>query len=150
MFIWILSFVPMTATTATEGLPPVAETIISACDLDSSPLHQCVCQFFSGAGVNLLDGGPCNVHIFATLLLGEALPINEPQCLILVHVDDNGVQSGGVSQGEKAVVLWKATYLSAFSWPWNKNHPPDCWFVAYAIYNTIIILSERKSMIFLT
>lgn len=102
----------------------VAELVRASLDPEREAVHQRRCQFFPGRIVDHLDGGPGHLHIGAAFLLGEALPVDETDGFIFIHVKDHGRSAGRRPQGVKFLDPGQLTYFSALSWSWYDIHLP--------------------------
>ena len=102
----------------------VAELVGASLDPERETVHQRRRQLFPGRIVDHLDRGPGHLHIGAAFLLGEALPVDETDGFVFIHVKDNCRSAGRRPQRVEFLDPGQLTYFSAFSWSWYDIHLP--------------------------
>lgn len=102
----------------------VAELVGASLDPERETVHQRRRQLFPGRIVDHLNRGPGHLHIGTAFLLGEALPVDETDGFVFIHVKDNCRSAGRRPQRVEFLDPGQLTYFSAFSWSWYDIHLP--------------------------
>ncbi len=90
VFLYILrGFSLPPACHAAKPIFTVAEPVFATLDPERTSVHQCVCQFSAGGIINLLGCSPSDLHPLATLFLGQAFFVDQPDRLIFIHGQDD-------------------------------------------------------------
>ena len=77
---------PVTASAPAIMFLAVTQAVIASCDLKGTSLYKGVSQLFPGVGINLLDSGSGNMHVFTALFLGKAFPVDQANCFIFIYI----------------------------------------------------------------
>ena len=83
--------VPMTAAATAVFSCTVAETVVSAFNLQRPAVHQDQSDLLPGRSVDLLDSGPCHPHVSAAFLLRSAFLVDQPDRFIFVNSQNHRI-----------------------------------------------------------
>ena len=83
--------VPMTAAATAVFSCAVAETVVSAFNLQRLAVHQGQRDLLPGRSVDLLDSGPRHPHVSAAFLLRSAFLVDQPDRFIFVNSQNHRI-----------------------------------------------------------
>ena len=83
--------VPMTAAATAVFSCAVAETVVSALDLQRPAVHQGQRDLLPGRSIDLLDSGPRHPHVSAAFLLRSAFLVDQPDRFIFVNSQNHRI-----------------------------------------------------------
>ena len=82
----------MSFASAAEALLRLAaaKAVIAACNFDGKSFNQSFCELRTRAVINLLYSCAGDLLINYSFLLGKALSVDQADCLIFIHGEDDG------------------------------------------------------------